>query len=282
MEHAIRIILLLSVATLAFPVWPQSSLPAGTRWLDHLNKELLPFWTTDSAFGKPFGAFPETRCDDATLHDERDPCPEIQRNTWISAQQRYVVALSRQAYGYGVAFHLTGKRAYLDAMKAGIDFIRQNAMDRVNGGMATTQNMSDGSWGPAPKFRTSQELGYGLLGMAFYYYLTRDADVVQDILAVKNYIFDKYYNSSLGAMQWMLASSSGVSFDDKRLVAQLDQMNTYLVLLTPMLPEPFQSEWKANLLRLCHEIIDQFYSPGRIVAKVRAGGCQCLVFGPIA
>jgi len=27
----------------------------------------------------------------------------------------------------------------------------------------------------------------------FYYYLTRDADVVQDILAVKNYIFDKYY-----------------------------------------------------------------------------------------
>ena len=262
MKRAIRIILLLSVATLAFLVWPQSSLPAGTRWLDHLNKELLPFWTTDSAFGNPFGAFPETRCDDATLYDQRDPCPEIQRNTWISPQQRYVVALSRQAYGYGVAFHLTGKRAYLDAMKAGIDFIRQNAMDRVNGGMATTQNMSDGSWGPAPKFRTSQELGYGLLGMAFYYYLTRDADVVQDILAVKNYIFDKYYKSSLGAMHWMLASSSGVSFDDKRLVAQLDQMNTYLVLLTPMLPEPFQSEWRASLLRLGHVIIDQFYSPG--------------------
>ena len=44
--------------------------------------------------------------------------------------------------------------------------------------------------------------------MAFYYYLTRDADVVQDILAVKNYIFDKYYSPSLGAMQWMLTSSS--------------------------------------------------------------------------
>ena len=137
MKRVMRILLPLSVAALAFPAWPQSSLPAGTRWLDHLNKELLPFWTTDSAFGNPFGAFPETRCDDATLYDQRDPCPEIQRNTWISPQQRYVVALSRQAYGYGVAFHLTGKRAYLDAMKAGIDFIRQNAMDRVNGGMAT-------------------------------------------------------------------------------------------------------------------------------------------------
>jgi hypothetical protein len=39
-------------------------------------------------------------------------------------------------------------------------------------------------------------------------------------------------------------------------------MNTYLVLLTPMLPEPFQSEWKASLLQLCHVMIDQFYSPG--------------------
>jgi hypothetical protein len=249
------------VATLALPAWPQSFLPAGTRWLDHLNKELLPFWTTDTSFGVPFGAFPGTRCDNATLYDEQNPRPEIQRNPWISPQQRHLVALSRQVYGYGVAFHLTGKRAYLDAMRAGIDFIRENAIDRVNGGIATTQNMSDGSWVPAPQFRNSQELGYGLLGMAFYYYLTYDAEVAQDILAVKNYIFDKYYNPSLGAMQWMLSSSSDGKFDDKRLAAQLDQMNTYLVLLTPLLPRQFQVEWKASLLRLCRVIIDQFYSP---------------------
>jgi mannose/cellobiose epimerase-like protein (N-acyl-D-glucosamine 2-epimerase family) len=260
MKRAIRILSLFTV-TLAFPAWPQSSLPGGTRWLNHLDKELLPFWRTNTAFGTPFGAFPGTRCDDATLYDERNPCPEIQRNPWFSPQQRHVVALSRQVYGYGVAFHLTGKQAYLDAMRAGIDFIRANAMDRVNGGMATTQNIPDGSWVPSPELRNSQELAYGLLGMAFYYYLTRDADVLQDIIAVKNYIFDRYYNPSLGALQWTLTSSNGVSSDDKLLVAQLDQMNTYLVLLTPMLPEPFQSEWKASLLRLCHVMIDQFYSP---------------------
>src|SRR6516162_2754502 len=39
-------------------------------------------------------------------------------------------------------------------------------------------------------------------------------------------------------------------------------MNTYLVLLTPMLHEPFQSEWKASLLQLCHVMINHFYSPG--------------------
>jgi hypothetical protein len=83
MKGAIRILLSISMATPAFPAWPQSSLPAGTRWLDHLGNELLPFWTTDSTFGNPFGAFPGTRCDDATLYDERNPCPEIRRNTWI-------------------------------------------------------------------------------------------------------------------------------------------------------------------------------------------------------
>jgi mannose/cellobiose epimerase-like protein (N-acyl-D-glucosamine 2-epimerase family) len=261
MKHAITVLLCLFTPTLGIPAWLQDSLPAGTRWLDHLNNELLPFWTRDTALGTPFGAFPGTRCDDATLYDERKPCPEIQRNPWISPQQRHVVSISRQVYGYGVAFHLTGNRVYLNAMKAGTDFVRQNALDRVHGGMATTQNISDGVWGPASELRNSQEVAYGLLGMTFYYYLTRDAEALQDILAVKNYIFDKYYDPSIGAMQWILTSSAGVRGNDKLLVAQLDQMNTYLVLLTPLLPEPFQSEWKASLLRLCRVMIDQFYSP---------------------
>jgi len=261
MKHTIEILSLLCAVTLSFVAGAQQSLPPGTRWLDHLNNELLPFWTTNTAFGQPFGAFPTTRCDDTTLYDERTPCPEIQHNSWVSPRQRNLVGLSRQVYGYGVAFHLTGNRTYLDAMKAGIDFIRGHAVDRVHGGMRVVQNISDGSWGPAPEFRNPQELGCGLLGMAFYYYLTRDADVLKDILAIKNYIFEKYYNQSLGAMQWLPMSHFGWKLNDKRLMAQLEQMNTYLVLLTPLLPEPFESEWKDSLLQLYHAMINHFYSP---------------------
>ena len=86
MNRAMTILWSVFMATLASPGWSQNSLPAGTRWLEHLNKELLPFWTTDSSFGNPFGAFPGTRCDDATLYDTKNPCPEIQRNPWISPQ----------------------------------------------------------------------------------------------------------------------------------------------------------------------------------------------------
>jgi len=178
-----------------------------------------------------------------------------------SPQERYLVALSRQSFGYGVAFHLTGNRTYLDSMKAGIDFIRQNAMDRTNGGMAPMQNLSKDTWGPAPGLRTPQQLAYGLLGMSFYYYLTRDPEVLGDILAVKNYIFEKYSVSS-GALQWQLVFRAGVIREDMQLVAQLDQMNTYLVLLAPILPDEVQREWKASLVQLAKVMIDQFYSPG--------------------
>jgi hypothetical protein len=37
-------------------------------------------------------------------------------------------------------------------------------------------------------------------------------------------------------------------------------MNTYLVLLTPMLAEPIQKEWKESLVQLSKVMIDRFYS----------------------
>jgi mannose/cellobiose epimerase-like protein (N-acyl-D-glucosamine 2-epimerase family) len=213
---------------------------------------------SEAALGKTPGAFPSIRCDDGTLYNERKPCPEIGVDR--SPQERYLVALSRQSFGYGVAFHLTGNRTYLDLMKSGIDFIRQNAMDRRNGGMATAQSLLKDTWGPAPGLRTPQQLGYGLLGMSFYYYLTRDPEVLGDILAVKNYIFEKYSDRS-GALQWQLVFRAGAIREDMQLVAQLDQMNTYLVLLAPILPDEVQRDWKASLVQLAKVMINQFYSP---------------------
>ena len=97
--------------------------------------------------------------------------------------------------------------------------------------------------------------------MSFYYYLTRDPEVLGDVLAVKNYIFEKYSVPS-GALQWQLVFRVGAIREDMQLVAQLDQMNTYLVLLAPILPDEVQREWKASLVKLAKVMIDQFYSPG--------------------
>jgi hypothetical protein len=47
-------------------------------------------------------------------------------------------------------------------------------------------------------------------------------------------------------------------------------MNTYLVLLTPILPEPYRSQWKDSLRMLSHIIIDRFYSPSLNVVFLSA------------
>ena len=228
--------------------------PDGAAWINHLNNDLLPFWTVPAALGNPVGAFPSTRCDDGSLLDFKNPCPPIAAG-YLTVPARYLVPLSRQTYGYGVAYHLTGDPRYLAWMKAGVAYIRQNTIDPA-GGMFTQLDLTTGTWGVDRNLRDPQQLGYGMLGLAFYYYLTRDPDVLPSITAIKDYIFRTYYNQSLGAMQWLPQSN-----EQKQLVADLDQMNTYLVLLTPILPEPYQGQWKQSLTTLSHSILGTFYSP---------------------
>jgi uncharacterized protein (TIGR03437 family) len=213
-----------------------------------------------SALGNPLGSFPSTRCDDGSLLDFTQPCPPIAGNAYLMMPDQYLVSLSRQIYGYGVAFNLTGNTAYLSYMKAGVAYLRQYYID-PDGGMFEDRDLTTGLPATDRLYRDPQQLGYGLLGMAFYYYLTRDAAVLQDILTIKNYIWSSYYNQSLGTMQWLLADNGSTPANSEQLVADLDQMNTYLVLLTPLLPEPYRTQWMQTLTQDAQSILGTFYSP---------------------
>jgi len=243
------------------PTAEPPTLPDGNRWLSHLKQDLLPFWDQPAALGNPVGKFPSKRCNDGTAYDAKtNPCPEIAGNGWLALDLDYTVSRSRQTYAYGVAFHLTGDPRYLAYAKAGVEYLRQNAFDRQNGGTYHYFDAMSQTWQPDYRHRNPQELAYSILGIAFYYYLTRDPEVLPDILAVKEFIFEKHFNPELNALQWMIESTNDVDALDKRLVAQLDNLNAYMVLMTPLLPEPEQSEWKADMVRLAELMIDEFYS----------------------
>ena len=258
---ALLVAALAVLPALAAPADYLAQLPTGDRWIAHLNNDLLPFWSLPAALGSPTGNFPSTRCDDGSALNFQHPCAIIAGNPYLMTPDQYLVPESRQTFGYGVAYHLTGNTEYLDWMKAGVQYIRQNMIDPA-GGMFLNQDLTNNTWGPDRAFRDPQQLGYGVLCLAFYYYLTRDDTVLPDILALKNYILGTYYNTQLGTMQWLLQSNDGTAYNSKQLVADLDQMNTYLVLLAPILPEPSQTEWKQSLTTLSRSILGVFYSPG--------------------
>jgi mannose/cellobiose epimerase-like protein (N-acyl-D-glucosamine 2-epimerase family) len=231
----------------------------SAAWMQHLQRDLLPFWSHPDALGTN-GDFPAIRCDDGTAVNWQRPCREVGQNGWLTQRPRNVVAQSRQVYAYGVAFHMTGDRKYLDWMKSGLDYLRRNVVDRRAGGIATNQDPRTGAWGPKPEWRNPQELAYGLLGFGFYYYLTRDAEVLEDILSIKRHIFEKYRDNDRHTMKWLLENNGAERADSLRIVATLDQMNAYMVLLAPILPEPHRQEWLDDLTNLSFALIDTNYN----------------------
>ena len=235
-------------------------LPAGEAWTEHLTRDLAPFWLRPEALGSPVGAFPTFRCDDGSLVDPELPCGEmLVAGTWVSSRLgvEYTRMRSRQTYFYGVAFHLTGEERYLALAKAGVDHLRSNALDRAE--RSAVSWWKDGVAGPPVPARSSQDLAYANLGLAFWAYLTRDPDVLADALLLYEGIFDRYDDPERGLLRW---AAGGVGGETARveLVAQLDQVNAYALLLASIAPEPHRSRLRADLARIARVLIDRFWS----------------------
>jgi mannose/cellobiose epimerase-like protein (N-acyl-D-glucosamine 2-epimerase family) len=275
--HAILAILVSAAAcaTAPRPVTPPPAprlapgdLPSLARWYQHVSDELMPFWLTRDALGTPTGNFPTFRCNDGTAFHRDAPCPELARPpAWIASElgRDYTRMKSRQAFLYGVAFHLTGDERYLAHARAGVTWLRQHAYERDTGSAATY--WADGRAGPPPDQRTAQDLAYAQVGPAFYYYLTRDPDVLADLLRLERHVMTRYWQSSPeppgGMLRWMLADGDTPG-DARRqeLVSQLDQINAYMLLLAPLLEDPqVAAAWQRDLVLLARVVKDRFFAP---------------------
>ena len=237
-------------------------IPSGERWLQHLQQDLLPFWTTPAAL-----EYPTYRCDDGSLVDPDNICTELQDPVpgivWLDRE--FVRAKARQVFAYGIAFHLTGDSQLLAHMEKGVDILR-DAIDRDAGGVISYwQRQTDGSWSrePSAPQRRSQDMAYALSGLGFYYYLTRDETILNEVLAIKDYIFQTYDDPQWGLLGWVKEPSpDGDQPDQRELVAQLDQVYGYMLWLAPTLPtEALRQQWYSDLTRLANLMIEQFYSP---------------------
>ncbi|MDP2955095.1 MAG: hypothetical protein Q8N53_01625, partial [Longimicrobiales bacterium] len=138
-----------------------AALPPGEVWVEHLSRDLAPFWLRPEALGSPVGAFPTFRCDDGTLVDPDLPCGEmLVAGPWVSTQlgREFTRMRSRQAFFYGVAFHLTGEERYLALAKAGVDHLREHALDRE--ARSAVSWWKEGEARPPVEARNAQDLAY--------------------------------------------------------------------------------------------------------------------------
>ena len=244
-----------------------TELPTLDRWRRHLTDELMPYWTTPDALGTPIGNFPTTRCPDGSAFRPAAPCSDLAKATGPFATELardYTRMKSRQTFAYGVAYHVTGEERYLEYARAGVQWLREHAYDRAAGGAISYWQA--GQPGPAPERRTAQDLAYAQVGLAFYYYLTRDPEVLADLIGLERYVMARYWAPAPpfgGQLRWVLADGDTPGDADRQeLVAQLDQINGYMLLLLPLLEDPaVAAPWGRDLLALASVVKDRYFAP---------------------
>jgi len=173
----------------------------------------------------------------------------------VRPEINYVRAHSRLTYAFGIAFHMTGNPHYLEVCRKGA-LALVDAMDG-NYGMHVNQGADSGEWDTERALRTSQDLAYGLTGLGIYYFLTHDVSILHRIIQLKDYIFKVYMDDGRGYLTWYPKHTKD---PEVQIVAQLDQLYAYTLMLTPSLPEPYQSIWKKDMKKVVDILITQFYS----------------------
>ncbi|MDJ0839910.1 MAG: AGE family epimerase/isomerase [Acidobacteriota bacterium] len=248
------------ITLFCLPLAFSADLPSETRWREHISNDIMPYWMHVDARGKPPGDFPSIRCRDGSAYDPGNPCPDMATLPgWIAETTHltFTRMQARQTYTYGVGFHMTGDPEMLALMKTGVDFLRQNLIDRETGSVIGIRDK--GKAVHKPSQRTTQDLAYALVGLSFYYYLTRDEAVLADILKVQRHIMDFYWNRDWGMLMWVKEDAGPNLASAKELVAQLDQINGYLLLLSRITPEPHRKRLHVDLAKLCRVLVDHFH-----------------------
>lgn len=170
----------------------------GDSWLRHHREDLMPYWDMPAALGEPMGNFPSFRGRNGELLPD--------------STNRGLSTLARGVYGYSVSFLLTGQDRYLTYAKAGIDWIDLHAKDPVYGGYYGDLDV-DGN--PVDRYANKDLFDLAELGLAYgmYFNVTRDPAVEDELLAVRDLIFDKYYDAAEHRMKDTLTYDMSTEVD---------------------------------------------------------------------
>jgi len=222
------------------------------RWRTHLDEDLLPYWRMETAHGDPVGNFPTHRTMTGALAPETDRRPRM---------------LARQTYAYAMSYLMTGDPELLRLAKAGVDWILEHVPDDRGGYHPVLRE--DGSPKPEEE-KWAQDAAYVNLGLGAYYFVTRDPEAEAAILAGRDLLFDAdtYWDEPHQRIRDGMSrdfTSPVDQFGDGgwELVAQLDPINAFMLLVQPVLSDPARREqFLDDLETLSQTMVDDFWQDG--------------------
>ncbi|MGM0508749.1 MAG: AGE family epimerase/isomerase [Fusobacteriota bacterium] len=237
----------------------------GETWKKHLVEDLLPFWELDSSLGEPVGNFPTYRTFDGDeVYEPRHPR-----------------MIARQIYFYSMTYLMTGQEKYLEYAKAGTNWLIDHAWDKENGGWywvidkngdaftmeQIKESEPDTGFKEGQYGKFAQDASYCAMGMAAYYFVTRDTEVEEYIYKTRDLIMDKYWveseNILLDGFNYDFTEEIDQEGGGYELVSLLDQINAYMMLSQPVLSTEARQEQFLNDMRVfADSMIENYYKNG--------------------
>ncbi len=229
---------------------PVSLLPS--RWVTHLQQDIMPFWMQPNALGSPVGNFPTHRTMSGALAADTERRPRM---------------IGRQVFVYCAAFLLSGDTAYLEPAHAGTRWLLDHAWDTTYGGWHARLDAQGNPLGSDPK--TAQDAAYVALGLAAWHLITRDVAAEQRLLDTRDILMEGVlWDPQRGQVRDAVASDHSAPVDVENdggaeLVAQLDPVNGFLLMSQRVLSDPQRrDQFRADLDTLSDILVDDFFSQG--------------------
>lgn len=190
----------------------QTTITSGEFWKKQALTDVIPYWTK-YAQDTVYGAF-------HTYIDRK----------WnpVADTLRYPSMISRQVFGYSVAYLLSGDEKYLDIARRTKDFLLKNAWDKQYGGWFDILNRE------GKPVKTTKDMFiqvYAVTGLTMYYFVTHDKEVLNYIEKSDSLLREKAWDHTNGGYYNTLTQDWQVLDSRKTFAAQVAPVSGYLLYL---------------------------------------------------
>ncbi len=191
---------------------PDDQFLVSGYWKDQALNDILPYWTMHSK-DTVNGAFI------TNLDGKWKP---------TGSSDKYPSMISRHLFSYSAAFLMSGDEKYLKTAAEIKNYLINQAWDRKYGGWYDALNeIGD----PLVLTKTTFVQVYAITGLAMYYFVTHDKEVLSYIERSNNLLETKVWDKTTGGYFDVAQQNWAVQNDGKSFSSQITPVSGYLLYL---------------------------------------------------
>jgi mannose/cellobiose epimerase-like protein (N-acyl-D-glucosamine 2-epimerase family) len=184
----------------------------GNFWKEQALTDIIPYWTQHS-IDTVNGAFITNLNSAWNQFGDTDKYPSM---------------ISRHVFSYSVAYLFTGEEKYLKIASGAVDFLLKHAWDKEYGGW---YDKLDKKGNPVDSTKGSFIQFYTNTGLAMYYFVTHDKEVLQYIEKSNEIAETKRRDSINGGFFNLLNRDLSVKSYDKSFSSEVVPVSSYMLYL---------------------------------------------------